>query len=95
MSAGEKRFDPRDKLGGPKAPRRLGRGVILLRDDDVAGRVNVETELDRGAQKATAGSGGPGRDRPNAMMMNILFHTKSMLTSSPAAFHAIYALQRL
>ena len=89
----QQRLHPRDELRGGKTPRRLGRGVPLLGRDDVAGRVDVETELDRRARKATVGSGGRECGRPSAMKNDVL-HTKGELPSSLSAFHAIYALQR-
>ena len=55
--------------------------------------MDVETELDRRARKATISSSGPAQGR-HCAMKNHLFHKVGELTSSPAPFHAIYALQR-
>ena len=88
VAFGEERLHPGHEVPGGKAPRRLGRGVVLPGRHDVAGLVNVESELDRRARKATVGSGGANRRRHSAMN-DVFFHTKAELNSPPAAFHAI------
>ena len=87
-------LDPGNELLRPEALRRLGRGVIFLRDDHVTLQVDVHSQLDRGCGSFKVVTGGRLCSRP--FVMNDCFkHTiAGELPRSPAIFHAIQALQR-
>ncbi len=91
MAACQQRPDPRHELRGPQPPRRLGRGVILLRHDDVTLLVNVQPELDRRDRSLILLSGDCLRGHPCGMN-NVFLHSAGELPRSPASFHAIYHL---
>ena len=59
VAFGEQRLHPRHELLRPEAPRRFGRGVVFLRRDDAAGRVNVETGLIVVSEKLRSVSAAP------------------------------------
>lgn len=92
MSAREQALHPRHELLRPEPARRLRRGVVVLRRHDVALLVDVHSELDDRRRDLMLVTGGRNRGHPFAMN-NDLFHNTGESPSSPAPFHAIYALQ--
>ena len=92
VACGEQPFDPRHELRRPKAPRRPQRRMIVLRHDDVGLAVDVQPELDHCGLKVSLRAGDRGCGRPFVMNRRFI-HKAGELPSSPASFHAIYALQ--
>ena len=92
MASAQKRLHPRHELLRRDAPRRLGQSVIVLSDDHVEPRMNVQPELDYRAGESYFVNGSRECDCP--FVMNDCFcHKRVSLTNSPVSFHAIYALQ--
>ena len=90
----EQPLDPGHELPWREALRRPQRGVIVLRNDHVRLGMNIEPELDHRGLAVSLGRGSRGCGRPFVMNDCLFNHTAGELPSSPASFHAIYALQR-
>ncbi len=87
VAAGQQRLHPRPEFVREEPPRRLGRGVPLLRHDNVARLVDVQPELDRRDRSLILVVDVRVRGHPCAMN-NAFLHSDGELPRSPATFHA-------